>query len=243
MTGGSPGSGSKILVIDDDPVLCALVKRVLAGWDHTVLTAADAKEGLRVLYAERPDLVVLDVNLPDMDGWDVLGRIRELGEVPVLMLTAKDTETEKVRALRGGADDYLTKPFGQQELPARVEALLRRARARDGTELAEAERFYTDSRLTVDHLQRLVTIEGAEVRLTPLEYRLLTAFVRHPGQILSPDQLIEMAWQDPLVQPDQVKLYVGRLRGKVGDPKAIETVRGFGYRYRPTFPSDSSPHS
>jgi DNA-binding response OmpR family regulator len=227
---GKPGD-AKVLVIDDDPVLCDLVARVLEGWGHTVFAAADAGEGLRALYAERPDLVILDVNLPDMDGWDVLARIRELGEVPVLMLTAKDTETEKVRALRGGADDYLTKPFGQQELPARVEALLRRARGQDGADLPEADRFYSDSRLTVDHVQRLVTLNDEEVRLTPLEYRLLAAFVRHPGQILSSDQLIEMAWRDPLVQPDQVKLYVGRLRGKLNAPEAIETVRGFGYRY------------
>ncbi len=223
----------KILVIDDDPVLCDLVAKVLDGWDHTVLRAGDAASGLRAVYNDRPELVILDVDLPDMDGWDVLGRIRELGELPVLMLTAKDTEVEKVRALRGGADDYLTKPFGRQELPARVEALLRRAANGNGTDGGERDRLYADRLLTVDHLQGLVTVNGAEVRLTPLEYRLLATFVRHPGQILSPDQLIELAWREPLVQPDQVKLYVGRLRGKLGAPEAIETVRGFGYRYRP----------
>ncbi|HEX3041286.1 MAG TPA: response regulator transcription factor [Solirubrobacterales bacterium] len=224
---------TKILVIDDDQVLCDLVAKVLEGWDHTVLAAGDAASGLRAVYGERPDLVILDVELPDMNGWDVLGRIRELGDLPVLMLTANDTELEKVRALRGGADDYLTKPFGQQELPARVEALLRRAPSGNGTEAAERERPYADGLLTLDYLQRLAIVKGAEVRLTPLEYRLLAAFVRHAGQILSPDQLIELAWREPLVQPDQVKLYVGRLRSKLGAPEAIETVRGFGYRYRP----------
>lgn len=220
----------KILLIDDDPVLRDLVTEVLGRWDHTVIAAADAGAGLRALYSGRPDLVILDVDLPDMDGWDVLGRIRELGQIPVLMLTAKDTETEKVRALRGGADDYLTKPFGKQELPARVEALLRRAGETDD---ADRDRVYSDPLVTVDRLQRLVVVRGEEVRLTPLEYRLLASFVGHAGQILSPDQLIELAWQEPLVQPEQVKLYVGRLRGKLGAPGAIETVRGFGYRYRP----------
>src|SRR5690242_20270801 len=136
-----------------------------------------------------------------MDGWEVLGRIRELGAIPVLMLTAKDAETEKVRALRGGADDYLTKPFGHQELPARVEALLRRAAqapAVDGE--GGTSDVYVDGRLTLDHKQRLATKSGEEIRLTPLEFRLLAAFVRHPGQVLSHDQLIEMAWQDPYVQ-------------------------------------------
>ncbi len=230
---GAGFEGAKVLVIDDDPVLCELVKRVLEGWKHTVLVAADGAEGLRLLYAERPDLVVLDIGLPSMDGWQLLGRIRELGEVPVLMLTAKGQELDKVRALRGGADDYLTKPFGNEELPARVEALLRRA---GGAKPEEMERFgqiYADRRLTVDHEQRLVTRGGEELRLTPLEFRLLVAFVRHPGQVLSSDQLIELAWRDPLVQPDQVKLYVSRLRRKLGDAEAIETMRGFGYRYLP----------
>jgi DNA-binding response OmpR family regulator len=227
--------GAKVLVIDDDPVICELVASVLAGWNHKVLAAPDAAAGLRMLFAEHPDLVILDVNLPDLDGWGMLERIRELGDVPVLMLTSHDEELDKVRALRGGADDYLTKPFGRQELPARVEALLRRARDQDGVDGRHSD-FYVDGRLTVDHEQRLVTKRGEEVRLTPLEFRLLSAFVRHPGQVLSSDQLIEMSWRDPLVQPDQVKLYVSRLRQKLGDAEAIETVRGFGYRYLPPDP-------
>jgi DNA-binding response OmpR family regulator len=224
--------GATVLVIDDDLVVCELVESALGGWGHTVLAAADAAAGLRLLFAERPDLVILDVNLPDLDGWGMLERIRELGDVPVLMLTSHDQEVDKVRALRGGADDYLTKPFGRQELPARVEALLRRVRQGAGTEGRHAD-FYVDGRLTVDHEHRVVTNQGEELRLTPLEFRLLSSFVRHPRQVLSPDQLIEMAWRDPLIQPEQVKLYVSRLRRKLDDAEAIETVRGFGYRYLP----------
>jgi DNA-binding response OmpR family regulator len=230
---GPAKTATKVLVIDDDPVVCELVTRVLNGWGHAVVSALDGEQGLRVLYAERPDLIVLDVELPDMDGWEVLDRIRDLGDMPVLMLTAKDRELDKVRGLRGGADDYLTKPFGHQELPARIDALMRRAATGRSEGASRLKQIYADARLTVDHGQRLVTSGGGEVPLTPLEFRLLAAFVENRGQVLSSDQLIEIAWRDPLVQPNQVKLYVSRLRRKLGDPEAIETVRGFGYRYLP----------
>jgi DNA-binding response OmpR family regulator len=230
---GMPTGPTKVLVVDDDPVVCDLVGRVLGGQGHAVLSAPDGAKGLRLLFAERPDLVILDVDLPDMDGWEVLDRIRDLGDMPVLMLTADDRELDKVRALRGGADDYLTKPFGHQELPARVEALMRRAAGDRSDNESRLKQIYADARLTVDHEQRLVTSGGAEVPLTPLEFRLLAAFVENRGQVLSSDQLIEMAWRDPLVQGNQVKLYVSRLRRKLDDPGAIETVRGFGYRYLP----------
>jgi len=233
VTAPAAGLGAKVLVIDDDPIVCELVERVLGGWKHRVISAGDGAEGLRLVFSERPDLVVLDVNLPSMDGWQLLGRIRELGEIPVLMLTSEGQELDKVRALRGGADDYLTKPFGTEELPARVEALLRRAASAGGDDGGRLGQVYADARLTVDHEQRLATRGEEELALTPLEFRLLAAFVRHPGQVLSPDQLIEMAWRDPFVQPEQVKLYVGRLRQKLGDAEAIETKRGFGYRYLP----------
>ncbi len=220
---------AKILVIDDDTTVRDLVDHILSGWDYRVLTAANGREGLRLLYSERPDLLILDVDMPEMNGWQTLERVRELGSLPVLMLTAKDAELEKVRALRGGADDYLTKPFGHQELGARVEALLRRSADHGGEDLE----VYDDGRITLDHRQRLVEVDGREVQLTPLEFRLLSAFLAHPKQVLSHDQLIDAAWRDPLVRPDQVKLYVGRLRRKLGSTDAVQTVRGFGYRYMP----------
>jgi DNA-binding response OmpR family regulator len=232
------GISAKILVIDDDETIRDLVAQILRGWDHRVLGAANGREGLRQLYDERPDMVVLDVDMPEMDGWQTLERVRELGPLPVLMLTAKDAELEKVRALRGGADDYLTKPFGHQELAARVEALLRRSRVGGGDLDLDV---YDDGRIVLDNRQRAVEVEGREVQLTPLEFRLLSAFVAHPRQVLSHDQLIEAAWGDPLVRPEQVKLYVGRLRRKLEAPEAVETVRGFGYRYLP--PAAAASHS
>jgi DNA-binding response OmpR family regulator len=183
--------------------------------------------GLRRVYTARPDLIVLDVAMPELDGWETLDRIRDLSDLPVLMVSAITGEAEKVRGLRGGADDYVTKPFGRQELLARVEALLRRS-ARRG----DAPEVLDDGHLRVDIANRLAAVEGEEVALTPLEFKMVAAFARHPQQVLSHGQLLELVWHDAR---DQVKLYVGYLRRKlqaVSDRPAIETVRGFGYRYR-----------
>jgi DNA-binding response OmpR family regulator len=178
--------------------------------------------------------VVLDVSMPDLDGWETLERIRDLSEVPVLMLTARGDELERVRGLKAGADDYVVKPFGRQELVARVQALLRRA----GPRIDEPQARYADDRVTIDFAQRTVTFDGDDVSLTPLEFKLLAAFVRHPRQVLSRDQLLELVWGDSRgVATDQVKLYVGYLRRKLAPEDTarvpIETVRGFGYRYQP----------
>jgi DNA-binding response OmpR family regulator len=201
---------------------------------YEVSEASDGRDGLRAVFSDRPDLVLLDVTMPGLDGWGTLDRIRELTDVPVLMVTARSDELEKVRGLKAGADDYLTKPFGRQELLARVEALLRRKRRTE----EELPTVYTDDAITVEFAQRSAQSGGVDLRLTPLEFRLLSAFVKHPNQVLSREQLLELAWGDSYgVSEDQVKLYVGYLRKKLStDPAAegpIETVRGFGYRFRP----------
>ena len=224
----------RVLVIEDDQDISLGIRTVLSRSGFEVASSADGKQGLRAFHVARPDLVVLDIGLPTLDGWAVLERIRDLSDVPVLILTAHDKEADKVRGLHGGADDYLTKPFGNRELAARVEALLRRPR----TEQPQAE-VYDDGRLLVKFDAREVSVGGAPVTLTPTEFRLLAALIRHPGQILSPDQLLELAWNDPLgVGPERVKFGVMRLRRKLGqdpgEPGArIEAVRGFGYRYVP----------
>jgi DNA-binding response OmpR family regulator len=226
-------AASRILVVDDDDDIRGLLRALLERAGHEVSEAPDGRAGLRELYTGSPDLVILDVAMPGLDGWATLERIREVTDVPVLMLTARDAELERVRGLKGGADDYVVKPFGRQELVARVEALLRRPRSGGG-----AEDAYADARLSISFAHRSVRYDEREVTLTPLEYRLLSAFVRHPNQVLSHDQLRELAWGDSLsTSRDEVKLYVGYLRRKLapdaprGTP--IETVRGFGYRYRP----------
>jgi DNA-binding response OmpR family regulator len=226
---------TRVLVVDDDPDIRRLLGELLGRAGYAVHEAPDGRAGLREVHSWRPDLVILDVNMPELDGFATLERIRDLSEVPVLMLTARGEELERVRGLQAGADDYVAKPFGRQELTARVQALLRRAGAARETETRET---YGDDFLTIDYAQRLVTANGRPVQLTPLEFRLLSAFVRHPRQVLSREQLLELAWGDAYgVGGDQVKIYVGYLRRKLSpdapDATPVETVRGFGYRYVP----------
>ncbi len=226
-------SESRVLVIDDDDDIRGLVVTLLTRAGITVRNASNGRDGLREFHSWRPDLVVLDVSMPELDGWNVLDRIRDMSAVPVLMLTARGDELERVRGLQAGADDYVVKPFGRQELVARVQALLRRASQSSSQE--EQER-YADAYLSIDWGQHRVTVGEREVQLTPLEFRLLSTFVRNPRQVLSREQLLELVWGDSFgVGGDQVKLYIGYLRRKL-DPTSseavpIETVRGFGYRY------------
>ena len=227
-------SESRILVVDDDDDIRGLVRTLLERSGANVKEATNGRDGLREFHAWRPDLVVLDVSMPDMDGWNVLERIRDMSEVPVLMLTARGDELERVRGLQSGADDYVVKPFGKQELVARVQALIRRAQRGPAYEETET---YADAYLTIDWAQARVAVGDREVQLTPLEFRLLSTFVRHPRQVLSREQLLELVWGDAFgVGGDQVKLYVGYLRRKLDpaspDAVPIETVRGFGYRYK-----------
>lgn len=226
-------SAARILVVDDDHDIRGLVRTLLERAGATVYDAPDGREGLREFHARRPDLVILDVSMPVMDGWQMLDRIRDMSDVPVIMLTARADELERVRGLQAGADDYVVKPFGKQELVARVQAQLRRAVRAGRTEQMDS---YADGFLTIDWGQHRVTVDDREVQLTPLEFRLLSTFVRNPRQVLSREQLLELVWGDSYgVGGDQVKLYIGYLRRKLSpdapDTVPIETVRGFGYRY------------
>jgi DNA-binding response OmpR family regulator len=221
----------RILLIDDSETERAIVASRLEQHGFVVSTAVDGTEGMRKLYDLKPDLVVLDVVMPGIDGWQVLQRIRGVTDVPVIMLTGRDTELERVRGLRGGADDYIGKPFSPSELVARVEAVLRRTQAD-----SEIKDIYDDGEVAIDFTARSVMVRGKPVALTPLEFRLLTTLTEHVGQVLSRDQLLEHVWGDAFARGgDEVKLYVRYLRLKIerdpADPKLIETVRGFGYRY------------
>src|SRR5437868_13966863 len=226
-------SAARVLVVDDDEDIRALVRTLLERAGAVGFEPPDGRDGLGEFHARRPDLVILDVSMPGSDGWQMLDRIRDMSDVPVLMLTARADELERVRGLHAGADDYVIKPFGKQELIARVQALLRRASRGGRPEEADS---YGDAYLTIDWGQRRVTVGARAVQLTPPEFRLLSTFVRNPRQVLSREQLLELVWGDAYgVGGDQVKLYIGYLRRKL-DPDApdsvpIETVRGFGYRY------------
>jgi DNA-binding response OmpR family regulator len=220
-------------VIEDDSAVQQLIDTVLRREGFNVLLAGTGRAGLRQVHEHRPGVVVLDVGLPDLDGWQVLERIRDISEVPVLMLTGYAEEPDKVRGLRAGADDYLTKPFGLAEFTARLEALLRRGNWAAG----ESADMFTDGDLSVDFGRRTVTLGGELVGVTPIEFKLLAALVRHPGQVLSAEQLLRLAWDDGSgIGADRVKFSVHRLRRKLGwdelERSPIEAVRGFGYQYR-----------
>jgi DNA-binding response OmpR family regulator len=222
----------QVLVIEDDDAARTLVGEMLRRADMDVIAASDGLEGLRTFYERNPDMVIIDIRIPELDGWQVLERVRELSDVPVLILTVSDAELDKVRALRQGADDYLTKPFGRAELIARVEAILRRSGRREAP-----NEVLVDGLLEIDLPRRRVAVLGNEVSVTPTEFKLLVAFARHPDQVLSREQLVATVWgHDGARSVEQVKLYVGYIRRKVrgaAGVNPIETVRGFGYRYRP----------
>jgi DNA-binding response OmpR family regulator len=225
------GGGARVLVVEDSPTIQQFLGRVLLNAGMEVDTAGDGESAVRHFLARRPDLVLLDVNLPLLDGWGVLSKLRAVDEgVPVLMLTAVQDEPSKVRGLLGGADDYVVKPVGAGELLARVTALLRRRRIGAG---AASGAVFEDERLRVDFTRHTVAVDGQELALTPLEFRLLAAFVRHAGETLSPRRLMETVWNDYTgMTTDPVKVYVGYLRRKLGDAgDLVETVRGYGYRY------------
>jgi DNA-binding response OmpR family regulator len=224
----------RVLVVEDEPDLRRTLDRVLTVAGFTVLLAADGRTGLRAVHAEKPDALVLDIGLPGLDGWQVLARVRDLSDVPVLLLTAHGAEAEKVRGLRAGADDYLTKPYGNAELVARVQALLRR-----GAASVPTPDVYDDGQVRLDPNARTVLVGGTDIRLSPTEFRLLAVLARNSGQVLTPAQLLDRVWGDPTgIGPERVKFAVLRLRRRLGwaDPVSspIQSVRGIGYRYRPS---------
>jgi DNA-binding response OmpR family regulator len=225
---------SRLLIVDDDPGITTALRLLFERVGHDVVHVSDGRAALRAVHAEEPDAVILDVTMPAMDGWTVLERIRDISGVPVLMLSVRDRQMDKVRGLRSGADDYVTKPFANAELLARVEALLRRAPMRP----AETGTVYDDGYLLVDPTRHEIRVAGADVAVTPTEFRLLAALVSHEGAALTAEQLMAAAWDDPSGhRPDRVKFAVMRLRRKLGwtDPATspLQSIRGFGYRYRP----------
>jgi DNA-binding response OmpR family regulator len=222
----------KILVVDDAPELTLFLERVLTQEGYEVAVANDAQEGLRQAYAFRPDLVVLDVMMPGMDGWHVLSRLREISDVPVIMLTALDSPHNKVQGLDTGADDYVTKPFATKELKARVRAVLRRASlpASNGDHVLS----FGGGELAIDPAFHHVTVRGEPVDLTPTEYKLLLYLAFNAGRVLSSEQILESVWgpgyEDSLTN---VKVYIQRLRRKLEtdpqNPRYILTQWGVGY--------------
>ncbi|HEX6939696.1 MAG TPA: response regulator transcription factor [Longimicrobiales bacterium] len=225
---------ARILVVEDERDIAALVAYHLTKEGYQVRTSGGGAEALEAVAGERPDLVILDIMLPGFSGLDVLGEIRrrpELADVPVVMLTARRDEVDRIKGLELGADDYVTKPFSPQELVLRVRAVLRRAQS---PPVAGASRLLRGGLITVDLDAMRVDVGGAEVRLTPTEYRLLVSLMERRGRVQSRQQLLRAAWDVHVrIETRTVDMHVQRLRGKLGAAgRLIETVRGFGYRFR-----------
>lgn len=226
---------TSILVVDDEPDISALVAYHLARESYRVRTAADGEEAIRAVEAERPDLVVLDLMLPQMSGEDVLRELRrrpETEHLPVILLTARADEQHRVVGLQLGADDYVPKPFSPQELVLRVGAVLRRVR--QSPPAAEAGSMVRVGPFAIDTGALRAGVDGEELDLTPTEYRLLLTLMERRGRVQSRRQLLQAVWEvTAKINTRTVDMHVQRLRSKLGEHAGwIETVRGFGYRFR-----------
>jgi two-component system KDP operon response regulator KdpE len=223
----------RILVVDDERRMVGFIRLNLEQDGYEVIEASNGTEALDRLRDSLPDLILLDVMMPDIDGFEVLRMIREISQVPVIMLTAKGEENDKVKGLELGADDYVTKPFSPRELVSRVKAVLRRGSTFEEDEEGAIE---VDDRLRIDFSRREVWVEDELVKLRPTEYRLLYHLVQNAGWVLTHDQILTKVWgYEYRDEPHYVRLYINYLRKKIeenpSDPKYILTERGVGYRF------------
>jgi DNA-binding response OmpR family regulator len=224
---------NKILVVDDEPRMVQLIGMNLKLEGFEVINAPDGYQALEKVTKEMPDLVLLDIMMPELDGFETLKRIREISSVPVIFLSVKAAEPDRVHGLDLGADDYITKPFSPRELVSRVKAVLRRVEPENTVKKTEIK---VDDELTVDFDQRRVIVRGKEVRLRATEYRLLYQLVTNPGKLMSHEMLLSRVWGPEYQDEDQyVRLYITYLRQKIEkDPKNphyILSERGLGYRF------------
>ncbi len=222
-----------ILLVDDDPQLIRLVRTNLESVGYRVLIAMDAYSALKLVEMEMPDMILLDIMLPEVDGYELCQRIREFSSIPIIMLTAKVEDIDKVKGLKSGADDYLTKPFSVQELLARIEAVLRRT---GSSEEAKVPPTFICGDVYVDFVQRRVMVRGQEVALTLIEYKLLSQLVSNAGRIILHRELLTKVWgveyQDEL---EYLRAYIRHLRQKIEEephqPKYILSKPGIGYMF------------
>lgn len=227
-------SKGRILLVDDDKTLLRLMREALTKAEYEVVTASNGIDGLQELYGKQPDLVILDVMMPRMDGWETAARIRQVSQVPIIMLTAKDEESDKLKGFEAGVDDYVTKPFSFAEIVARVNAVLGRARQ---SQPEQKSKRYVSGNLVIDTDARRVTKGGKVIELTPTEYRLLATLAENGGRVLSHEQLLNKVWGYEYGEDTgYVKRYIWYLRRKIEQdprkPEHILTERGFGYLFQ-----------
>jgi two-component system alkaline phosphatase synthesis response regulator PhoP len=221
---------AKILVVDDEPSIVNLVGAYLKPEGHEVFTATDGTSGLKAARAFKPDLVILDIMLPDMDGLEALSRLRRESNVYVILLTARAEETDKIVGLSVGADDYVTKPFSPRELTARVKSALRRMQT--GSDAKSGGGILSFRRVRIDADARQVTVDDRPVELTTIEFDLLLALAENRGRVLTRERLLEKVWGGEYFgEMRVVDVHLGHVRQKLGDMDLIATVRGVGYRF------------
>lgn len=222
-------STAKILLVDDEPSILELLTAYLRPEGYEVHTASDGPSGLKAARAIRPDLIVLDIMLPDLDGIELLTRLRRESQAYVIMLTAKTEETDKIVGLSVGADDYVEKPFSPRELVARIKAALRRVRV---GQTADQDQVLSFSRIRIDPGARRIWLDDREIELTAIEFDLLLALAENPGRVMSRERLLERVWgYDYYGEIRVVDVHIGHIRHKLGDDSLIATVRGVGYRF------------
>ncbi|MBI1879781.1 MAG: response regulator transcription factor [Chloroflexi bacterium] len=229
--------GKKVLIIDDDPRLLGLIELIFGYAEAKVYTATNGPEALRQFYAYQPDLVLLDLMLPEMDGWEICRRIRQFSQVPLIMLTALSQDEEIIRGLVDyGADDYITKPVGSQVLLARAEALLRRMAPSPPKELP----LYSDSYLTIPWNEHRIYVKGKPVKLSGIEYQLLVYLAQNAGQVLTYQQILDNVWSESRDNTEYVHVYISHLRQKLeADPRHpiyLLTEYGLGYSFEKQIP-------
>jgi two-component system KDP operon response regulator KdpE len=222
----------KVLVIDDDVLLVRLIEHHLSQAEVEVIKAYTGYDGISLVRTHQPNLVILDIVLPDIDGWEVLERIRQISKVPILMLTIKENEDDIVRALGSGADDYCTKPVGMRELMARVEAIFRRAELYESRKQAE----FTDNFLKINLVEQRVFKDGNEIRLTPTEFNLVHCLLTRVGHFVKPREILRQVWGEAYVDDvDLLRTCIWQLRRKLepnpAHPKYIINRPGFGYQF------------
>lgn len=223
--------GPTVLLIDDEPPIRRMLRTALAAHDYRMIEASTGEDGLQQAATRQPDLIIVDLGLPDMDGVQVIRRLREWTATPIIVLSARGQERDKIDALEAGADDYVSKPFGVGELVARLRAAWRRATRGNQTD----EPIFTVGALTIDQAHRRVFAGDREIHLTPIEYRLITTLVRHAGKVVTHDQLLKEVWGPPYVgQSHYVRVYMAQLRRKLEEnaarPRYLLTEPGVGYR-------------
>jgi len=227
-----------ILVVDDEQSISEIVSLYLTRSGYAVKVVNDGKAALQFLTQHKPDLVVLDLMLPGIDGWEITRRLRAEGNTPIIMLTARKDETDRILGLEMGADDYVVKPFSPQELVSRVRAVLRRAQGAIQSTPPDQERAIQFENLQIDPVTRLVTVNSTEIMLTAKEFDLLWFLAKHPRQVFNRDQLLDTVWgETTYIDPSTVTVHVRRVREKIesdaSNPRHIHTVWGVGYKFEP----------